>query len=87
MGSTLFRDPHAQSSTLTVLRTLQNWAIGSLNHVDPSDLVSNYYVHQYTNTSSHQPEHNDNNVNASTAFYHIPGDLARQTRDQLNQLT
>ena len=43
MGSTLFRDPQAQSSTLTTLGMLQPRALGSLNQVDPLDLVSNYY--------------------------------------------
>ena len=44
MGSTLFRDPQALSSTLTALGMLQPRTFGSLNHVDPSDSVSNYYI-------------------------------------------
>ena len=44
MGSTLFRDPQARSSALAALGTLQPRASGSLNHVDPLDSVSNYYV-------------------------------------------
>ena len=44
MGSTLFRDPQARSSALTTLGTLQPRVFGSLNHVDPLDLVSNYYI-------------------------------------------
>ena len=39
MGSTLFRDPQALSSTLASLGMLQ-----PLNRVDPLDSVSNYYV-------------------------------------------
>ena len=44
MGSTLFRDPQARSSALAVLGTLQPQTFGSLNRVDPLDLVSNYYL-------------------------------------------
>ena len=44
MGSTLFRDPQARSSALATLGTLQPRAFGSLNHVDPLDSVSNYYI-------------------------------------------
>ena len=44
MGSTLFRDPQALSSALAALGTLQPRAFGSLNHVDPLDSVSNYYI-------------------------------------------
>ena len=44
MGSTLFRDPQALSSTLAAFRTLQPWAFRSLNRVDPLDSVSNYYI-------------------------------------------
>ena len=44
MGSTLFRDPQARSSALAALGTLQPRALGSLNHVDPLDSVSNYYL-------------------------------------------
>ena len=44
MGSTLFRDPQARSSALATLGTLQPQAFGSLNHVDPLDSVSNYYL-------------------------------------------
>ena len=47
MGSTLFRDPQARSSTLATLRTLQPRAFGSLNRIDPLDLVSNYYLSYY----------------------------------------
>ena len=42
MGSTFFGDPQALSSTVAVLRMLQPQAFGSLNHIDPMDLVSNY---------------------------------------------
>ena len=44
MGSTFFRYPQALSSTLALLGMLQPWAFGSLNHVDPLDSVSNYYL-------------------------------------------
>ena len=44
MGSTLFRDPQALTSTLTSLRMLQPQAFRSLNRVDPLDSVSNYYL-------------------------------------------
>ena len=44
MGSTLFRDPQALSSTLAALGTLQPQAFRSLNCVDPLDSVSNYYI-------------------------------------------
>ena len=44
MGSTLFTDPQALSSALAALGTLQPQAFGSLNHVDPLDSVSNYYI-------------------------------------------
>ena len=44
MGSTLFRDPQARSSTLAAFGTPQPRAFGSLNRVDPLDSVSNYYV-------------------------------------------
>ena len=44
MGSTLFRDPQARSSALAALGMLQPRALGSLNHVDPLDSVSNYYI-------------------------------------------
>ena len=44
MGSTLFRDPQAQSSALAALGSLQPRAFGSLNRVDPLDSVSNYYI-------------------------------------------
>ena len=44
MGSTLFRDPQARSSALAALGMLQPRAFGSLNCVDPLDLVSNYYL-------------------------------------------
>ena len=44
MVSMLFRDPHALSSTLAALGTLQHQAFGSLNHVETLDSVSNYYV-------------------------------------------
>ena len=47
MGSMLFRDPQEQSSALTTLGTPQPQAFsGSLNHVDPLDSVSNYYIAQ-----------------------------------------
>ena len=52
MGSTLFRDPQARSSALAALGTLQPRALGSLNHVDPLDSVSNYYV---AVSSTHTP--------------------------------
>ena len=44
MGSMLFRDPQARSSALAALGTLQPRAFGSLNHIDPLDSVSNYYI-------------------------------------------
>ena len=44
MGSMLFRDPQARSSTLAALGMLQPRALGSLNRVDPLDSVSNYYI-------------------------------------------
>ena len=44
MGSMLFRDPQARSSALAALGTLQPQALGSVNHVDPLDSVSNYYL-------------------------------------------
>ena len=44
MGSTLFRDPQALCSTLALLGMLQPQAFMSLNHVDPVDSVSNYYL-------------------------------------------
>ena len=44
MGSTLFRDPQALGSALAALGTLQPRAFRSLNHVDPLDSVSNYYI-------------------------------------------
>ena len=44
MVSMLFRDPRTQSSTLAALRTLQPRAFKSLNHVETSDLASNYYL-------------------------------------------
>ena len=44
MGSTLFRDPQTLSSTLAALGMLQPLAFESLNRVDSSDSVSNYYI-------------------------------------------
>ena len=43
-GSTFFRNPRALSSALAPLGSLQPRALGFLNHVDPSDSVSNYYI-------------------------------------------
>ena len=47
MGSRLFRDLQARSSVLAAPGTLQPRAFGSLNHVDPLDSVSNYYIEIY----------------------------------------
>ena len=44
MGSTLFRDPQVLDSPLAAFGMLQPRAFGSLNRVDPSDSVSNYYI-------------------------------------------
>ena len=44
MGSMLFRDPQACSSTLATLGMLQLQAFGSLKSIDPLDSVSNYYL-------------------------------------------
>ena len=44
MGSMLFKYPQALSSALAMLRTLQPRAFGYINHVDPSNSVSNYYL-------------------------------------------
>ena len=46
MVSMLVRDSQALSSALTLLRTLQPQAFGSLHHVETLDLASkyNYYV-------------------------------------------
>ncbi len=43
MGSTGFRDPQTLSSALAALGSLEPRALGSLNPVDPSVSVSNYY--------------------------------------------
>ena len=44
MVSTLFRDPHALSSTLVSLGMLQPQVFGSLNCIETLDSVSNYYL-------------------------------------------
>ena len=43
MGSTLFRDPQAQSSTDAALGTLQTW---DLNRVDPVSII--YVLYHYS---------------------------------------
>jgi len=40
----MHEDPPALSSVLAALGTLQPWAFGSLNTIDPSVSVSNYYI-------------------------------------------
>ena len=44
MVSTLFRDPQALSSALTLLGMLQPQAFRSLNCVETLDSASNYYI-------------------------------------------
>ena len=67
MGSTLFRDPQALSSTLASLGMLQPRAFGSLNRIDPLDSVCNYYilcvcVHTHTAGALH---HYNNQINTN----------------------
>ena len=45
MGSTRFRNPRALSSALASLGTLQPWALGFLNRIDPLVSASNYYLY------------------------------------------
>ena len=45
MGSTRFRNPRALSSALASLGTLQPWALGFLNCIDPLVSASNYYLY------------------------------------------
>ena len=51
-GSTVFRDPQALGSALAALGSLQPRAFWSLNTVDPSVLLSNYYLDTETEGST-----------------------------------
>ena len=53
MGSTVFRNPQALSSTLAIARAPQPRAFGFLNTVDPMVSVSNLYLEHSVTISLH----------------------------------
>ena len=53
MGSTVFRDPQALSSTLAALGSPQLRPSGSLNTVEPLVSVSNYYIVKFNSRIPH----------------------------------